>query len=206
MRNKLIVWAWYAAAFATILLGIISCGTVKKTTTGTSEVTEQTETQTTTQVNKIIESSTYGDTLSGASFLGFLPPAAPAPDSAGAGKGLPKQKDSTQTITGESNGVKLKINVTPRRDHKGNVTGTDISYQAIAKPTSKTTTHEQSSSTENTKGNKKATSAVHSTEDIRAGWSMPAWVWWVIAAIAGIVLLILFKRALNAIKKRMKIP
>jgi hypothetical protein len=116
-----------------------------------------------TEYKKYSEVRAYGDTLTGSSYL-----------SAFFDKTSPRDIDS---INAESTGIEMGIQLTAQRDTQGHVTGLHLNYRGIAKPTTKTNTHEEQQANVKqtaTTASTKATTAVTSTTK---GFSVPSWVW-----------------------------
>lgn len=167
------------------------CKTQKQVTT-TQAVQSSLNTDANIEYKKYSEVKAYGDTLTGSSYL-----------TAFFDKTSPRDIDS---IHAESTGISVGIQLTAQRDTQGHVTGVHVKYRGIAKPTTKTNTHEvqqanvrQTATTASTK----ATTAVTSTTK---GFSVPSWVWALVIVVILIMLTLAGWQYIQKLKNLTSIP
>lgn len=164
----------------------------QKQVTATQAVQSSLNTDANIEYKKYSEVKAYGDTLTGSSYL-----------TAFFDKTSPRDIDS---INAESTGISVGIELTAKRDTQGHVTGVHVKFRGIAKPTTKTNTHEvqQANVKQTAKTDiKKTTTSVTSTQK---GFSVPSWVWALVIVVILIMLMIPASQFIQKLKTLTYIP
>jgi hypothetical protein len=177
--------------FLMALLTSIGCKTQKQVS-NTQTAQSSLNTDYNTEYKKYSEVRAYGDTLTGSSYL-----------SAFFDKTSPRDIDS---INAESTGIQMGIQLTAQRDTQGHVTGLHLKYLGIAKPTTKTNTHEvqQANVKQTAKTDiKKTETSVTSTQK---GFSVPSWVWALVIVIILIMVTLAGWQFIQKLKTLTNIP
>jgi hypothetical protein len=154
-----------------LLLFFTGCaGTKKITTDSNASLHRVTTVKADSTSDKVTDIKTFGDTLKGQAVL-------------------PVDTLEADTLHEASSGINLTVILRPKHNKAGKITGQEIDYTAIAKPTTNTNIHDVQHSKVSTTNKTDSVSHVKTQTTQSIGWGLPSWIWYVL--LAGVVIAVI---------------